>query len=50
MAAKELQPRTLSGQGERKDGGSKKKGFCPRNTQMDADEAGFFRKAHPRLI
>jgi hypothetical protein len=35
---------------ERKEGRNEGKGLCPRNAQMDADEAGFFRKAHPRLI
>jgi hypothetical protein len=35
MAAKELK--------ERKNGGSKKKGLCPQNVQMDPDEAGFIR-------
>ena len=33
MAAKELK--------ERKEGGNERKGLCPQNTQMDADEAGF---------
>ena len=33
MTAKELK--------ERKEGGNGRKGLCPQNTQMDADEAGF---------